>query len=939
MTTALTDVTPGGAWTSGSTLVATVVGTSGVVTGVGAGTATIYYTVAGVPAAIVVTVNPVPLSIGGASTVCNGSSITLSDLTTGGTWTSTAGVSVTTGTTTTTVTGLTNGSNTVTYSLGTGCYVVYPVTVNPLPASISGTLGVCTSGVSFLSDATSGGAWTISPVGTATISPSGRVYGVSAGTATVTYTGPNTCITTSVVTVSATPSAIMGNTAICPMASITLTDATSGGTWLSSNPSVATIGSADGLLTGVAAGTTTVYYVTGAVCGVYVVATVNASPNAGTISGTGTVCVGNTTSLSDATPGGVWSSTTIAVGTVSTFGVVRGLTTGTTTISYTVTNSCGSAAATAVVTVGAAASAGTITGNAPVCAGSTLALSDAITGGSWTSSAPSVASIDAVTGLVAGISAGSANVYYTVTSSCGSVSTYAIVTVNAFTAGTISGASSVMAGLTITLSNAVSGGVWSATNGNATVSGVGLVTGITAGTVTISYTVTNICGAVAATKVVTVNASSTAPITGTATVCVGMTTALTDATAGGAWTTGNSLVATVGTSGIVTGVGAGTATIYYTFAGVPAAIVVTVNPNPSPIGGATSVCNGASITLSDFTAGGTWASTAGVSVTTGTTTTTVTGVTNGANTVTYSLSTGCYKTYAVTVKALPSAILGNLSVCGIGAVTFLSDATSGISWSISPVGTATVSPGGRVYGVSAGTATVSYTGSNNCISTAVVTVNTAVTVAPISGATNVSSGSTISLSDATAGGVWSSSNPALGSVDGTGNVTGVGISGVVNIYYSVAYGSGCTASVYKPITVHTPAPHGHGGSATTGVDGTVSIAGEAIAGEGALVEDGIAATTAIELLVNPVSIEVRLLPNPNGGTFTVRGSAGTKSDETVTIEITDMTGHLVYSSKGTATSGVINEQITLNSNLANGMYLLNVKVTTGSKVIHFVVEK
>ena len=55
--------------------------------------------------------------------------------------------------------------------------------------------------------------------------------------------------------------------------------------------------------------------------------------------------------------------------------------------------------------------------------------------------------------------------------------------------------------------------------------------------------------------------SSSFAITGTPTVCVGSTTALTDPGSGGTWSSSNGLVATVGTSGIVTGMAAGTATI------------------------------------------------------------------------------------------------------------------------------------------------------------------------------------------------------------------------------------------------------------------------------------------------------------------------------------------------------------------------------------------
>ncbi len=974
MTTALTDATPGGTWSSSNPLIASV-GTSGIVTGAvsGSGTTTISYIVAGVPATVVVTLNPNPSGIGGSTSVCTGSSVTMSDFTSGGTWTSTAGVSVTNGTTLTTVTGVSAGLNTVTYSLSTGCYRTFNITVNTPPAAISGNQEVCVGYATTLSDVTTGGiSWSSSTTSVATVTASGSVMGVSAGTTNITYTLATGCRATTTVTVYAVPAAITNNAAFCQGSSITLSDATTGGTWSSSNLAVGTIDASTGAVAGIAPGNATITYAfAGVGCRATAVVTINAASSAGTISGTQTVCVGTTTTFADPIIGGAWSSTATTIATVSPMGVVRGITAGTATISYTITNICGTSASSVVVTVNPAPDAGTVTGTGTVCVGLTTSLTDLTSGGIWISAMTSVAAVG-TDGTVTGVAAGTARISYTVTNSCGSVSATSVVTVSAFSAGTISGASSVIAGLTITLSDAVSGGVWSATNANATISPAGVVTGVSAGVVTISYTVTNGCGTIAATKDVTVNASTTSGIIGTLSVCNGMTTALTDLTPGGTWTSTNPSVATVGTSGIVTGAasGSGTATISYTVGGVPATVVVTLNANPSSIGGTSSVCNGLSVTLSDLTSGGTWTSTSGVSVTTGTTVTTVTGTSVGTSTVSYTLATGCYKTYNVTVKALPSAILGNLNVCGVGGVTFLSDLTAGTSWTIAPATVATVSPSGRVYGASTGTATVTYNAANGCITTAVATVNALVTVAPILGATNVGHGLTITLSDATASGVWSSSNATLGSVDASGNVTGVGTSGTVTISYSVSYaGGGCTAYATKPITVHTPAPHGATVSSAVNVSAgcAITLNEEVFSGTWSSSNDNVATvdggvviaiapgitnithtvensqgdvtTTVTPVIVSVIAMDARVIPNPNAGAFAVKGTLGSANDEEVTFEVTDVLGQVVYKSNVTALGGKINEAISLSSSLANGMYMLNVHTNNDSKVIHFVIEK
>ena len=65
---------------------------------------------------------------------------------------------------------------------------------------------------------------------------------------------------------------------------------------------------------------------------------VNASPVVNPIGGNTAICGNGTTTLTDATPGGVWSSGTPGVATVNSSGVVTGVSVGTSVISYTVTD-------------------------------------------------------------------------------------------------------------------------------------------------------------------------------------------------------------------------------------------------------------------------------------------------------------------------------------------------------------------------------------------------------------------------------------------------------------------------------------------------------------------------------------------------------------------------------------------------------------------------
>ncbi|TMI74722.1 MAG: T9SS type A sorting domain-containing protein, partial [Bacteroidetes bacterium] len=93
----------------------------------------------------------------------------------------------------------------------------------------------------------------------------------------------------------------------------------------------------------------------------------------------------------------------------------------------------------------------------------------------------------------------------------------------------------------------------------------GNYTAITAGDYTVTYTGPNGCESLQSNVLtVTVNTPPVvAPITGPATVEIGLTIQLADATTGGTWVSNQPAFATVDANGVVTGVAAGTATIRY----------------------------------------------------------------------------------------------------------------------------------------------------------------------------------------------------------------------------------------------------------------------------------------------------------------------------------------------------------------------------------------
>jgi gliding motility-associated-like protein len=551
-------------------------------------------------ASVVITINPLP-TITGTLNVCRGLTTQLTGSATAattGAWVS-ATPAVATVSNTGLVTGVTEGTSVITYTNSNGCQITTTVTVNALP-TISGTLTVCrglTTQLTGSVTAATTGAWASATPGVATVSNTGLVTGVTAGTSVITYTNSNSCQITATVTVNDLPT-ITGTLNVCRGLTTQLTGsatAATTGAWVSATPGVATV-SNTGLVTGVTAGTSVITYTNSNGCQITATVTVNDLP---TISGTLTVCRGLTTQLTGsvtAATTGAWASATPGVATVSNTGLVTGVTAGTSVITYTNSNSC---QITATVTVN---DLPTITGTLNVCRGLTTQLTGsatAATTGAWASATPGVATVSN-TGLVTGVTAGTSVITYTNSNSCQITAT---VTVNALPA--ITGTLSVCAGSTTQFTGSATAATlnpWvSATAGVATVDGTGLVSGVAPGTSVITYTNSNGCQATT-----TVTVSPVPTVTGTLTVCIGSTTQLTGSGTphvSTPWGSANTGVAAVSSTGLVSGVSGGTSVITYTNSGgcqatatvtvsTTAAAGVTITANPG-----TTICAGDAVTF------------------------------------------------------------------------------------------------------------------------------------------------------------------------------------------------------------------------------------------------------------------------------------------------------------------------------------------------------
>ncbi len=138
------------------------------------------------------------------------------------------------------------------------------------------------------------------------------------------------------------PAPISGPDTACLGTTTTYADATPGGTWSSSNTSVAVV-SSGGVVAGVTTGPVTITYSNlgcNAIKNIYV----NTVPSAGTISGSYYVCP-IPIAFTETVAGGVWGVTNPSIAGVSTTGSVFAIAPGLTTVTYSVTNSCGTSTA------------------------------------------------------------------------------------------------------------------------------------------------------------------------------------------------------------------------------------------------------------------------------------------------------------------------------------------------------------------------------------------------------------------------------------------------------------------------------------------------------------------------------------------------------------------------------------------------------------------
>jgi uncharacterized protein YjdB len=306
-----------------------------------------------------------------------------------------------------------------------------------------------------------------------------------------------------------------------------------------------------------------------------------------------------------------WSSNNATAATVSSSGVVTGVAAGSATITATSSGKSGTSSITVTAVPPPAPVVTTVTvapTSASIVAGSTTTLQatvkdqsgNVMTGQTvtWSTNNAGAATVNS-SGVVTGVAAGSATITATSSGKSGTSSITVTAVPPVVTTVTVAPTSaSVVAGATTTLvatvkdqnGNVMTGQTvtWSTNNAAAaTVNSAGVVTGVAAGSATITATSSGKIG----TSSITVTAVSPVVTTVTvaptsASIVAGATTTLvatvkdqngnvmTGQTV--TWTTNNAAAATVNSSGVVTGVAAGSATITATNSGKTGTSSITV---------------------------------------------------------------------------------------------------------------------------------------------------------------------------------------------------------------------------------------------------------------------------------------------------------------------------------------------------------------------------
>lgn len=622
-------------------------------------------------------------------------------------------------------------------------------------------------------------------------------------TYTVDITAPNNDmlnLQSNVSVFSAPVVSVNGPNTIC-VGESTFLDPTTGGTWVSDDPTIATVTNA-GVVTGISTGIAGLKFTdttTGCMSETLEIDVID-NPVA-IITGPDSVCVsGSTTLIPDS--GGTWVSDNPAIATIDNSGNVTANSPGCVTFVFTNSSTgCTSGPSDPVCifenpTV-------SITGGDVVCVGepTSVASDNGTTDGVWQSNNIEVATVDPVSGEVIGISSGQTTFTYTIALGC-SATTDPITFIPLPNASIEENEICIGSSTNVT---PTTGGMWTVSDPNiATFSDVGVIEGIEEGMVSLIFT-DSITGCSSPEIILSVESTPTVAYTGPDTICTGEMTTISP-TSGGLWTLSftNSVIGTtasIDNSGNITGLNEGQAVFTYvsgTGCGSSSSDTLTVFDLPEvAITGNDSLCVG-ECSLASSNSGGFWSS-ANISIATiEQNTGKITAVGPGYVTFDFIDSiSGCYSSTTGLIVYFPPTISTNFDTICTSATALLSSSSVGTWEALHPEIAALDS--NTVIGVSEGNAGFLFTSdSTGCVSDTLFIHVYPEIVTNLAGPNEICIGSTTTI-EPNSGGTWSSTDPSIATISNFGNITAIQPGETSFIFTSAS--TLCESSPSEPVTV------------------------------------------------------------------------------------------------------------------------------------------
>jgi len=489
-------------------------------------------------------------------------------------------------------------------------------------------------------------------------------------------------------------------------------------------------------------------------------------------------------------------------------------------------------------------------------------------------------------------------------------------------------------------------------------------------------------------------------ISGPSKVCVGNTAVYTPCTLGGTWSSSNTSIATVDALGNVTGISTGIAVISYTdIYGCTSTITITVLALPVISGGPSNICLGGSVSLTATPSGGTWTTDPIFGYTSPGN---YAGNNLGIGNIYYTGTDGCTAEFTVTVNPYPDPI-PDYYICTTDIITLSPVSPYGGTWSPPLTPFFSLTTGGILSGIAPGSAPITYTSPAGCARTTTVNVYDCSHGVIVGGGGNLCTNSYTTLVGLPAGGTWSSSSPCATIGATTGVVSAVPCGSTVPVLvtftytvgtivttttllivpattacvtvdysaltdYTVNFTSNCSGTATFYYSVFDPSwnPLSYAGIYYTLTTTSTSIPWTTIASW--------FGPDAFYICVNGVECngcyypayccahpnpagrfatggngnggasnyegELKVLPNPNTGSFQVAGTLpGNATATEAQIEIVNLLGQVVYKDLASVNYGIVNKDISLGDQIANGVYMLKIRNGDASQVIQFVLNR